>query len=107
MKTSLIFMKTSRLFLMGLTAFALAACKKDMNNQTDGQVAAKISANIKNVQTRAAGQSWEAGDKIGITCTSAGKTNYTNVLYTIDNPATGSFSSTTPVSYTHLRAHET
>lgn len=111
MKTSLIFMKTSRLFLMGLTAFALAACKKDMDNQTDGdmdnqtdgQVAAKISANIKNVQTRAAGQSWEAGDKIGITCTSAGKTNYTNVLYTIDNPATGSFSSTTPVYFQDLQ----
>ena len=79
-------MKTIRLFLMGLTAFALAACNNDMDNQTDGQVAAKIIANIENVenvQTRAAGQSWEAGDKIGITCTSAGKTNYTNVLYTI------------------------
>ena len=99
-------MKTSRLFLMGLTAFALAACKKDMDNQTDGQVAAKIIANIENVenvQTRAAGQSWEAGDKIGITCTSAGKTNYTNVLYTIDNPATGSFSSTTPVYFQDLQ----
>ena len=99
-------MKTIRLFLMGLTAFALAACKKDMDDQTDGQVAAKIIANIENVenvQTRAAGQSWEAGDKIGITCTSAGKTNYTNVLYTIDNPATGSFSSTTPVYFQDLQ----
>lgn len=95
-------MKTSRLFLMSMAALALAACNNDLDNLTDGQVAAKISGNIENVQTRAAGGSWEANDQIGISCTSAGKTNYTNVLYTIDNTATGSFSSTTPIYFQDL-----
>lgn len=96
-------MKTSRLFLMSMAAFALAACNNDIDNLTDGQVAAKISANIENVQTRAAGQSWDTNDKIGISCTSDGNTNYTNVLYTIDNKTTGSFSSTTPIYFQDLQ----
>ena len=96
-------MKTSRLILISIAAFSLAACNNDMDNLTDGQVAAKISADIENVQTRADGGSWEANDQIGISCTSAGKTNYTNVLYTIDNTATGSFSSTTPIYFQDLQ----
>lgn len=95
-------MKTSRLFLMSMAALALAACNNDLDNLADGPVAAKISGNIENVQTRAAGGSWEADDQIGISCTSAGKTSYTNVLYTIDNTATGSFSSTTPIYFQDL-----
>lgn len=90
-------MKTSKYLFLGMVALAFAAC----NNEeviNDGPVAAQVSAGIEGVQTRAAGTSWENNDQIGISC-NGGKTTYTNVLYTVSNASSGSFTSTAPIYF--------
>lgn len=91
-------MKTSNFLYVGMVALAFAAC----NNEdviSDGPVAAQVSAGIEGVQTRAAGTSWDSNDQIGISCTSDGKTNYKNVLYTVSNTANGTFASANPIYF--------
>lgn len=81
---------------------AFAACNnEDVNN--DGPVAAQVSAGIEGVQTRAAGTSWDSNDQIGISCTSDGKTNYKNVLYTVSNTANGTFASANLIYFQDLK----
>lgn len=95
-------MKVFRNLVMMTAVLSLAACSNDENEVLDGPVAAKVTANIDGVQTRAAGITWDANDQIGITATSTGKTAYTNVLYAISNTTSGSFESTTPIYYQDL-----
>lgn len=93
-------MKTSKYLFLGMVALAFAAC----NNEeviNDGPVAAQVSAGIESVQTRAAGTNWDSNDQIGISCT-GGKTSYTNVLYTVSDASSGSFSSTAPIYFQDL-----
>lgn len=93
-------MKTSKFLYVGMVALAFAACNnEDVIN--DGPVAAQVSAGIEGVQTRAAGTSWGSKDQIGISC-SGGKTTYTNVLYTVSDASSGSFSSTAPIYFQDL-----
>lgn len=90
-------MKTSKYLFLGMAALAFAAC----NNEeviNDGPVAAQVSAGIEGVQTRAAGTNWDSNDQIGISC-SGGKTTYTNVLYTVSDVSSGSFTSTAPIYF--------
>lgn len=90
-------MKTSKYLFLGMVALAFAAC----NNEeviNDGPVAAQVSAGIEGVQTRAAGTNWDSNDQIGISC-SGGKTTYTNVLYTVSDASSGSFTSTAPIYF--------
>ncbi len=69
-----------------LSALALVSCNK--NNVTpvpeDGTVAARITAGIGGVQTRAAGSSWAAKDAIGISTVTGTKTDYSNIPYKWD-----------------------
>lgn len=84
-----------------MAALAFAACSnEEMIN--DGPVAARVSAGIEGVQTRAAGTSWDSNDQIGISCTSEGKTSYTNVLYTVSDASGGSFTSSDPIYFQDL-----
>ncbi len=88
-------MKKHHYLLLALAALAFASCTKDEDlGVTGGPVAARVTADIGGVQTRAsAAGKWEPLDEIGITATSEkGKTNYTNVKYVVDEtkPA-GSF----------------
>ncbi|WP_300814383.1 fimbrillin family protein [uncultured Bacteroides sp.] len=73
-------MKTKAL-LFAAIATALVAC--DNNNQPAEQpVAAVINATISDVPlTRASGTVWAPNDQIGITATSQGRTQYTNIAY--------------------------
>ena len=93
-------MKASKYWCLGIAALAFAACSNE-EVINDGPVAAQVSAGIEGVQTRAAGTSWDAGDKIGISCT-GGKTAYTNVLYTISDAGSGSFTSLKPIYFQDL-----
>lgn len=94
-------MKTSKYLCLGMAALAFAACSNE-EVLNDGLVAAQVSASIEGVQTRAAGTSWDSNDRIGISCTSNGQTSYTNVLYTISDASSGSFTSTTPIYFQDL-----
>lgn len=94
-------MKTTKYLFLAAAAMAFAACSNDDENLANGPVEARISASIDGVKTRAAETSWNAGDQIGISC-DGGKTNYTNVLYTISNVNTGSFTSETPIYFQDL-----
>lgn len=91
-------MKTSNFLYVGMAALAFAACSNE-EVINDGSVAAQVSAGIEGVQTRAAGTSWDNNDQIGISCTGEGKTKYTNVLYTISDASSGSFTSTAPIYF--------
>lgn len=93
-------MTTNKYLCLGMVALAFAACGNE-EVLNDGQVAAQVSAGIEGVQTRAAGTTWDSGDQIGISC-NGGKTTYTNVLYTISDASTGSFTSTTPIYFQDL-----
>lgn len=65
-------------------ALALASCSSEepVPAQDGELVAATFSADIAGVKSRAFDTSWEQGDKIGISCTSAdGKTEYANMAY--------------------------
>lgn len=93
-------MKALRNLVMMTVVLGLAACSSDENEVLDGSVAAKVTANIDGVQTRAAGTTWETDDEIGISVTSTtGETKGTNVLYTISNTSSGSFSSENPIYF--------
>lgn len=93
-------MKAFRNLVMMTAVLSLTACSNDENEVLDGPVAAKVTANIDGVQTRAAGTTWDANDQIGISVTSTtGKTTGTNVLYTISNTTSGSFESTKPIYF--------
>ena len=75
--------------------FALAACSSEENIAVDDNtpVAIEFSAGIDGAQTRAVGTTWDAGDLIGISCTSTGSTNYTNMKYATTTSGTnGAFS---------------
>lgn len=62
-------MKT-RFFALAMLALALVACNNDNENLNGDPVAAQFTADIAPA-TRASGTTWTAGDRIGITATSA------------------------------------
>lgn len=73
--------------LFAAAALALAACTNENDPVTpaDGEVAARIVADIDHVATRASGTDWAPDDRIGISCTSTdNKTTYTNIPYKWD-----------------------
>lgn len=73
--------------LFAAAALVLAACtnENDPITPADGEVAARIVADIDHVATRASDAGFVAEDQIGISCTSPdGKTNYTNIPYKWD-----------------------
>ena len=75
-----------KLILAALLAVSLAACTND-NDPTvpgDGEVAARIVADIDNVATRASGTAWTTNDRIGISTVPGTKTQYNNIPYIWD-----------------------
>lgn len=76
----------SKIFLIAALALALGACSNDNTPEApaDGQVAARITAEIGSVSSRATGTSWVAGDIIGISTSGDTKTVYNNVPYRHD-----------------------
>lgn len=77
--------------LLAAAVLALTACSNDNEPQAgDNQGAARFSATIGTTQSRAFDQTWEKGDKIGITGTTGAKT-YTNVAY-VTSDGSGNFS---------------
>ena len=73
----------SRLIFTSLLALSLAACTdgNDPMTPADGEVAARIMADINNVATRASGDAWTADDRIGISTVPGTKTSYVNIPY--------------------------
>ena len=73
----------SRLIFISLLALLLAACTdgNDPMTPADGEVAARIMADINNVATRASGDAWTADDRIGISTVPGTKTSYANIPY--------------------------
>ena len=73
----------SRLIFTSLLALSLAACTDENDQMTpaDGEVAARIMADINNVATRASGDAWTADDRIGISTVPGTKTSYANIPY--------------------------
>lgn len=95
-------MKTTKLFILGAAALAFASCSNEEETMvTGGPVAAQVTAGIRSIQTRASGIAWDANDKIGITA-KGGKTDYTNVEYTISDKEAGSFTSVNPIYFQDL-----
>lgn len=94
-------MKASKYLFLGMAALAFTACSNE-EVINDGPVAAQVSAGIEGVQTRAAGTSWDSNDEIGISC-NGGKTQNTNVFYSISNASNGSFTSSTPIYFQDLK----
>lgn len=75
-----------KLILTALLTVSLAACTND-NDPTvpgDGEVAARVVADIDNVATRASGTAWTPDDRIGISTVPGPKTQYTNIPYKWD-----------------------
>lgn len=67
--------------IIAATALSLAACSNDKEYRIEkAPVAAKVTASIEGVSTRASNSSWDQGDAIGISCSSA-TTNYKNMKY--------------------------
>ena len=93
-------MKASKYLFLGMATLAFTACSNE-EVINDGPVAAQVSAGIEGVQTRAAGTSWDSNDEIGISC-NGGKTQYTNVHYTVSNTSDGSFTSSAPIYFQDL-----
>lgn len=75
-----------KLILASMLAMSLAACNNDNDPVTpaDGEIAAKIVANINNAATRASGESWAANDRIGVSTLPGTRTDYTNIPYKWD-----------------------
>ena len=72
------------LLVGAMLTFAFTSCNNDEIETIpyEGPVAAQVTAGIDGVATRAADASWEAGDAIGIFCSSDGDvTKYTNMKY--------------------------
>ncbi len=78
--------KMKKYILFAAAALVLAACTNENDPMTpaDGEVAARIVADIDHVATRASGTSWNPTDRIGVSTVSAGKTSYTNIPYEYD-----------------------
>ena len=71
-----------RYILLAVTALTLAACTNDeITTATDGKVALKVNAAIGTVDTRAIGTQWTDDDRIGLSTTSNGTTQYSNMEY--------------------------
>ncbi len=75
-----------KLYLAAAAVTLLAACTKanEQENPADGTVAARVSAGIGGVQTRASGSSWEQGDVIGISTVESTASAYANIPYSYD-----------------------
>lgn len=87
--------RISYIFLSAtVAAFALASCSIDEDMPYDGPVAARVSADIDGVSTRALDGSWARHDKIGISTVGDTKTSCKNSEYVTVN-ADGKF---TPAS---------
>lgn len=72
-------------FFGAMLALALSACSKETSvNSAAEKTAARIVAAIDNSPTRASGESWETGDRIGISTLPGTKTVYGNVSYRWD-----------------------
>lgn len=93
-------MKQIKYFIFAAAAMTLAACSSD-DAADNGPVAAHVTAGIMSAQTRASGTEWDENDKIGITA-KGGKTDYTNVEYTISDTGAGSFTSVNPIYFQDL-----
>lgn len=93
-------MKQIKYFIFAATVMTLAACSSD-DAADNGPVAAHVTAGIMSAQTRASDTKWDENDKIGITA-KGGKTDYTNVEYTISDTDTGSFTSVNPIYFQDL-----
>ncbi len=77
-------MKTTKYIVFAAATLMLASCSSEEPGAAqDGElIAASFSADIAGVKSRAYDTSWEQGDQIGISCTSAnGKTEYANMAY--------------------------
>lgn len=71
-----------KIFVFAAAAMALTACSNEEESLGGAPVAVQVDAEIcPNVTSRASGTSWAVNDMIGITATSAGKTNAVNVPY--------------------------
>ena len=71
-----------RYILLAVTALTLAACTNDeITTATDGKVVLKVNAAIGTVDTRAIGTQWTDDDRIGLSTTSNGTTQYSNMEY--------------------------
>lgn len=79
-------------YSLAVAALVLTACSSDepAGNNGGEPVAADVTASIDGVMSRAHDTSWDNGDAIGISATSAGKTRYANMHYTTTGD--GSFS---------------
>lgn len=91
-----------------LTAFALATltgCSSSDEPVADSSNSpVSFSASIYGTATRAYDQTWESGDKIGISCTTGDKT-YTNVAYS--TAGTGDFTAVTSGSEIYYQSAAT
>lgn len=71
-----------KIFAFAAAAMALTACSNEEENLGGAPVAVQVDAEISRVVTsRTSGTTWRDNDMIGITATSAGKTNTANVPY--------------------------
>lgn len=70
------------IFFLG-AALALASCSSNEEGMEtpNGNIAPVISAELAGADTRAHDASWDVNDQIGISCTSADGTDYTNMQY--------------------------
>lgn len=70
-----------KIFLFAAAALTLTAFSNDEPGINGEPVAARVTANIDVPQSRAYNQTWDGGAAIGISTTSTGKTQYTNMKY--------------------------
>lgn len=85
--------------LCPLAVLALVACSSDSDAPvTDNGSEARFFASIDSQISQAYNSAWEAGDQIGISCTSGDKT-YRNVAFATDG--TGNFTAVAPGSEIH------
>lgn len=75
--------KMKKYIILAATALSFAACNNDNEPATsaDGTVALEVNAAISGTQTRASGEKWATGDRIGISTLAGTGTNYSNVPY--------------------------
>lgn len=86
--------------IMAAAALIFAACSNENDIVENAPVAAQVNASISDLAlTRAAGTAWDGGDQIGISPAGEGYTQYTNVLYTINDASNGSFTSDAPIYF--------